>query len=126
MSAPPATPTRFIGLDLHKHYLMALAVNPAGEPIGGPWRVMLEHLDTWTHRHLTPLDAVAVEITTNTYAVYDALVPLVQSVTVVHPPHLALIGNCCHQVRLAGENGEPLSGKGRWCRWSTACRRFLA
>ena len=32
-----------------------------------------------------------MEITTNTYTVYDALVPRVHSVTVVHPPHLALI-----------------------------------
>jgi transposase len=91
MSAPPATPTRFIGLDLHKHYLIALAVDPTGEPVGGPWRVTLSHLDNWAHQHLTRLDAVAVEITTNTYTVYDALGPLVHSVTVVHPPHLALI-----------------------------------
>ena len=48
-------------------------------------------MDAWAHQHLTPLDALAVEITTNTYAVYDALVPIVHSVTVVHPPHLALI-----------------------------------
>lgn len=91
MSAHPAIPTRFIGFDLHKHYLIALAVDPAGEPIGGPWRVTLEHLDEWARQHLTRQDAVAVEITTNTYTVYDALQPLVHSVTVVHPPHLALI-----------------------------------
>ncbi len=42
-------------------------------------------------KHLTPQDAVAVEMTTNTYAVYDALKPHVHSVTVVHPPHVALI-----------------------------------
>jgi len=91
MSAPPTVPTRFIGLDLHKHYLIAVAVDPAGEPVGGPWRVMLDHLEAWAQQHLSQLDAVAVEITTNTYAVYDALRPLVHSVTVVHPPHLALI-----------------------------------
>ena len=33
-----ASPQRFIGLDIHKHYLIAIAVNPAGEQIGGPWR----------------------------------------------------------------------------------------
>ena len=91
MSSLTATPTRFIGLDLHKHYLIALAVNPTGEQVGGPWRVTLDHLDAWARQHLTRLDAVAVEITTNTYTVYDALVPLVHSVTVVHPPHVALI-----------------------------------
>ena len=91
MSSPSATPTRFIGLDLHKHYLIAIAVNPAGEQTGGPWRVTLDHLEAWARQHLTRLDAVAVEITTNTYTLYDALLPLVHSVTVVHPPHLALI-----------------------------------
>ena len=91
MSSPPATPTRFVDIDLHKHYLIALAVDAAGEQTGGPWRVMPEHLDDWARQHLTRLDAVAVEITTNTYTVYDTLTPLVHSVTVVHPPHLALI-----------------------------------
>ncbi len=91
MSSHPATPTRFIGLNLHKHYLMAIAVDAAGEHVGGHWRVTLDHLDEWAHRQLTRLDAVAVEITTNTYTVYHTLVPLVHSVTVVHPPHLAPI-----------------------------------
>ena len=91
MSSLTSTPTRYIGLDLHKHYLIAIAVTPSGVQTGGPWRVTLDHLDAWAHQHLTPLDALAVEITTNTYAVYDALVPIVHSVTVVHPPHLALI-----------------------------------
>jgi transposase len=91
MSSPIATPTRYIGLDLHKHYLIAIAVDAAGEQTGGPWRVTLDRLDDWARQHLTPLDAVAVEITTNTYSVYDALLPQVHSVTVVHPPHLALI-----------------------------------
>ncbi|NLG52243.1 MAG: IS110 family transposase, partial [Chloroflexi bacterium] len=36
-------------------------------------------------------DAVAVEMTTNTWEVYDLLLPHVHSVTVVHPPHVALI-----------------------------------
>lgn len=91
MSSLPTNPTRFIGLDLHKHYLIAIAVNSAGEQTGGPWRVTLDHLEAWAREHLAKLDAVAVEITTNTYAVYDMLTPLVHSVTVVHPPHLALI-----------------------------------
>lgn len=42
-------------------------------------------------KHLTAQDAVVLEMTTNTYTVYDALVPHVHSVTVVHPPHVALI-----------------------------------
>lgn len=86
-----SSPTRFIGLDVHKHYLIAIAVNPAGEQIGGPWRVQLLELDVWARRHLTRQDAVALEMSTNTWTVYDELLPLVQSLLVVHPPHVALI-----------------------------------
>ena len=60
MSEPKSTPQRFIGLDVHKHYLIAIAVNPAGEQIGGPWRAQLAHLAEWAHRHLTALDAVVL------------------------------------------------------------------
>jgi transposase len=91
MSETNSTPTRFIGLDVHKHYLIALAVNPAGEQVGGPWRVSLLHLAEWAQKQLTPQDALALEMTTNTWTVYDELVSLVHSVTVVHPPHVALI-----------------------------------
>jgi transposase len=91
MSETESTPTRFIGLDVHKHYLVAIAVNPAGEQIGGPWRVQLSELDGWATRHLTRQDAVALEMSTNTWTVYDELRPLVQSLIIVHPPHVALI-----------------------------------
>ncbi len=91
MSASPTTPARFLGLDLHKHYLLAVAVNPAGQPLGPPARVALAELDRWARTALTPQDALALEMTTNTWAVYDELAPRVHSVTVVHPPHVALI-----------------------------------
>jgi transposase len=91
MPQPQASPQRFIGLDVHKHYLIALALNPTGEQVGGPWRVQLANLTEWAQRHLTPQDAVVLEMTTNTWTVYDELLPLVHSVTVVHPPHVALI-----------------------------------
>jgi transposase len=51
----------------------------------------MQSLEKWTRKNLTLQDAVVVEMTTNTYAVYDTLKPLVGSVTVVHPPHVALI-----------------------------------
>ena len=86
-----ASPQRFIGLDIHKHYLIAIAVNPAGEQIGGPWRAELSELDAWAKRRLTRQDAVALEMSTNTWTIYEELKPLVHSLTVVHPPHVALI-----------------------------------
>jgi transposase len=91
MPQDKATPTRFIGLDVHKHYLIALAVDPSGDQVGGPWRVQVSHLVEWAKKQLSPSDAVVLEMTTNTWTVYDDLTPLVYSVTVVHPPHVALI-----------------------------------
>lgn len=82
---------RFIGLDVHKHYLIAIGVDAELNPVYGPRRVELSRLEAWLKHDLTLQDAVALEMTTNTWQLYDELLPHVQSVTVVHPPHVALI-----------------------------------
>ena len=84
-------PTRYIGLDIHKHYLLAIPVDADLQPLFGPQRVELANLERWIHKTLTLQDAVVLEMTTNTWQVYDELLPHVLSVTVVHPPHVALI-----------------------------------
>jgi transposase len=86
-----AAPTRFVGLDVHKHYLVAVAVDAHREVVWGPQRVAFSAFEAWCQRTLTPGDAVALEMTTNTWELYDELTPQVHSVTVVHPPHVALI-----------------------------------
>lgn len=91
MSPPLPTPTRFIGLDVHKHYLIATGVDSDLGPVLGPQRVELHNLDRWMDKTLQPTDALVLEMTTNTWQLYDELLPHVQSVTVVHPPHVALI-----------------------------------
>jgi len=53
--------------------------------------VPLAQLDHWTQKHLSSQDAVALEVTTNAFQLYDDLLPLAGSVTLVHPPHVALI-----------------------------------
>ena len=83
--------TRFIALDIHKHYFVAVGVDADKETVYGPQRVSNHRLPEWAEEHLTPQDAVALEMTTNTYIFHDTIKPLVQSVTVVHPPHVALI-----------------------------------
>jgi transposase len=70
---------------------VAIGVNAAQEPLFGPHRVENLQLEHWIHAHLTHEDAVVLEMTTNTYQFYDALVAHVHSVTVVHPPHVALV-----------------------------------
>lgn len=91
MSPPKASPNRYLGLDIHKHYLVATGVDIEGNQVYGPRRVELIHLNTWMDKDLTPDDAVVLEMTTNTWQIHDELLPRIHSVTVVHPPHVALI-----------------------------------
>ena len=86
-----SSPTRFIGLDIHKKYFVAAGVDRKLNPVLGVHEAPIRSLERWARKYLTPEDAVVVEMTTNTYAVYDTLKPIVGSVTVVHPPHVALI-----------------------------------
>lgn len=82
---------RYIGLDIHKEYFVAVGVNAERELIYGPRRVSNYQLDEWMQRQLTNEDAVVLEMTTNAYAFYDSLLPHVHSVTVVHPASVALV-----------------------------------
>jgi transposase len=91
MSNFDSTPIRFIGLDIHKHYLVATGVDRQGNQVFGPQQVANPNLEEWIPKHLTHQDAVVLEMTTNTWKMHDLLQPHVHSVTVVHPPHVALI-----------------------------------
>src|SRR5271157_749651 len=84
-------PKRFIGLDVHKYYLIAFGVDAELNVVFPTQRVELSHLETWMKKMLTKQDAVALEMTTNTWELYDELSGYVSSVIVVHPPHVALI-----------------------------------
>jgi transposase len=91
MSVAMPQPMRYVGLDVHRHYLVAYALDAERKRCFGPQRVPLEDLDSWRKKRLTRADAVVLEMTTNAFQIYDDLLPHVHSVTVVHPPHLALI-----------------------------------
>jgi hypothetical protein len=73
MFHPDTTPQRFLGLDVHKHYLIAIGVDADAHPIYGPRRVELTRLDDWIHKDLTANDTVVLEMTTNTWQIYDEL-----------------------------------------------------
>jgi len=84
-------PKRFIGLDIHKKYFVAIGVDGKQKQVYGAYEAPMRQLGKWAKKNLNQEDAVVLEMTTNTYVVYDTLKPLVHSVTVVHPPHVALI-----------------------------------
>jgi len=58
---------RFIGLDIHKEYFVAVGVNAQREVIFVPQKVSVYQLENWAENHLTLEDAVVLEVSTNTY-----------------------------------------------------------
>ena len=84
-------PVRYIGLDVHKHYLVAYGVDKEQNRVYGPKRVGYADLDDWIVKDLNVGDALALEMTTNTWQLVDMLKPQAHSVLVVHPPEVKAI-----------------------------------
>ena len=82
---------RWIGLDIHKAYFVAVGVNAEKQTVLGPQKIPNEQLEPWIAKYLEPTDAVVMEMTTNTYLFHDILVPHVGSVIAVHPPNVLLV-----------------------------------
>jgi transposase len=82
---------RFVGLDVHKHYVMVGAVNRFQEMVLPPRKVSLVEFEGWAKKNLRPTDEVVLEATTNAWYIYDLLEPLVARVVVCHPPQVKLI-----------------------------------
>lgn len=84
-------PKRYVGLDVHKNYVMVGAVNRLQEMVLPPRKVGLAAFEDWATKHLRPTDEVVLEATTNAWYLYDLLEPLVERVVVCHPPQVKLI-----------------------------------
>jgi transposase len=91
MNSPPLDPTRFVALDLHKHYLMIGAVDAKQKIVLPNRRLSLAEFPDWATKHLKRSDAVVLEATTNAWQLYDQLQPLVESVTVANSLLVKLI-----------------------------------
>ncbi|MCC7361269.1 MAG: IS110 family transposase [Anaerolineales bacterium] len=83
--------TRFFGLDLHREYVVAYAVDETLNTVVKPTTLPWDRFPAWCAKTLTKTDAVAIEMTTNTWATHDELIAYCHSVTVVHPQHLKVI-----------------------------------
>lgn len=84
-------PNRYFGLDIHKYFMVAMAVDIEKQIVYGPRRVEWIDFERWIAKEIRPTDAVAIEMTTNTWEVYDLLVPKVSNVLVVHPQQVKAI-----------------------------------
>jgi transposase len=84
-------PKRYVGLDVHKNYVMVGAVTRTQEMVLPPRKVGLTAFEDWATKHLRLTDEVVLEATTNAWYLYDLLEPLVERVVVCHPPQVKLI-----------------------------------
>ena len=82
---------RYVGIDLHKHYLVVGGVNAKQEVVLPPRRIELGDWPKWAKAHLTKSDTVVVEATTNAWDFYDQTSPFVQRVLVANAAKIALI-----------------------------------
>ena len=84
---------RYIGLDVHKHYITIGGMNAHQEIVLRPRDVDMERFKTWAESNLRKTDEVVLEATTNTWEVYDLIAPLVKRVVVAHPAEVKQIAN---------------------------------
>ena len=69
---------RFVGVDLHKHFVVVAAVDAQQQLVLKPTgRIDLDDWPAWVATHLGPQDAVVVEATSNAWWCYDIVAPLV-------------------------------------------------
>jgi transposase len=92
MTDPPLQVwTRYIAIDIHKHYLMIGGIDAHKRVVLQPRRVELHRWSEWAQANLHPTDAVVIEATTNAWVIYDLLSTLVGRAVVVHPAKVKLI-----------------------------------
>lgn len=84
---------RYIGLDVHKQYITVGGMNRTQEVVLRPRNVDMERFKHWAEETLRDTDEVVLEATTNTWEVYDTVLPLVKRVVVAHPAEVKQIAN---------------------------------
>ena len=86
MTDPPIQVwSRYIAIDIHKHYLMIGGIDAHKRIVLQPRKLDLHRFQDWAQANLYPTDAVVIEATTNAWVIYDLLVTLVGRAVVVHP-----------------------------------------
>jgi transposase len=94
MTDPPVQGfSRFIAIDIHKHYLMIGGIDAQQQTVLQPRKVELHRWLAWAQANLHPSDAVVLEATTNAWTIYDQVVTLVGRVVVAHPAKVKLIAD---------------------------------
>lgn len=91
-STSSAEDTRYLGIDLHKHYLVIGGVNSRQAVVLPPRRVELDAWLAWAQQHLRKTDVLVVEATGNTWTFYDSAIAFVLRIEVANAGKLPWIG----------------------------------
>jgi transposase len=83
---------RYLGVDLHKDYVVIGGVNAQQTVVLPPRRVELDDWSVWAKRHLRQSDVLVVEATGNTWMFYDETIALVLRIEVANAGKLPWIG----------------------------------
>lgn len=83
--------SRYVGVDIHKRHVMVAAVNARQDLVLAPQKVSMHHFPAWAQSHLQASDHIALEATSNAWAIHDQLNPLVAHVAVANTFQLKLI-----------------------------------
>jgi transposase len=83
---------RYLGVDLHKHYVVIGGVNAQQAVVLPPRRVELDDWPAWAKSHLVKSDVLVVEATGNTWMFYDETIALVLRIEVANAGKLPWIG----------------------------------
>jgi transposase len=84
---------RFIGLDVHKAYVVVAAVDVQQSVLLQPRRIVIDDVPDWLEGHLGPGDAVVLEACSMAWTIHDWLEPLVGQVTIAHAAHVKMIAS---------------------------------
>lgn len=92
------SPTRYVGLDIHKRQVTVAAVNDQQEVVLAPQKLTLQAFFLWVQRYLQPEDHLALEATTNAWEFYDHLNGRVAEVSVANSFQIKLISASAHKT----------------------------
>lgn len=84
---------RYVGLDVHKHYITVGGMNARQEMVLRLRNVEMERFKRWAEENLCQRDEVVLESSTNTWDIYDTVAPLVKRVIVANPAEVKQIAN---------------------------------
>jgi len=75
---------RYIGIDIHKQYVMVGGQNEKQEWVLRPRNVQMSRFRDWAAKNLRMGDAVVIETTSNAWDIYDIVAPLVSKTVVAN------------------------------------------